>query len=211
MTAVKMSVHRALAEIKLYEKKIDAAMHSQFVVANKVSNKNIGGRSVEEVRKLIQGNFDSVKALIENRKRIKQALVISNAATKVAIAGKEYSVAEAIERKTSVSLDSEFLETLKNQFTEANNKVERNNAELPTKLETYLVSVLGDKASRDPENVKMHTKVFEDGNKFELIDPAKIANFIVEYEKEIAEFLSQVDYGLSEVNATTFLNVDLTD
>ena len=211
MAVVKMSAHRGLAEVKLYNKKIDNALHSSFVVSNKVSNKNIGGRTIEDVRKLIQSNFDSVKALIENRKRIKQSLITSNAETIVSVAGKEYTVAEAIERKASVQLDKDFLIALKNQYTQANNQVEANNSQLPTKLETYLTSVLGDKASREPESVKMHTKVFEDSNRFELIDPAKIADYIVNYEKEIDEFASQVDYALSEVNATTFLEVDLVD
>jgi len=211
MSVVKMSVHRGLAEIKLYDKKIDTLVGASFVIANKVSNKVISGRSLDDVRKVIQGNFDSVKALIENRKRIKQALVKSNAVTVVSVAGKEYTVAEAIERKTSVALDRSFLSALKHQFTQANNTVEMNNSQLPTKLETYLASVLGDKASRDPESVKMHTKVFEDSNRFELIDPAKIADYIVNYEKEIEEFASQVDYALSETNATTFLDVELVD
>ena len=212
MANVKMSVHRGLAEIKLYDRKIESATRNQFVVANKVSNKNIGGRSLDEVRKVIQGNFDSVVALIENRKRIKQALVNSNANTKVTIGTVEYTVAEAIERKNSVQYDLSFLQSLKQQYAQANNAVEQNNAQLPSKLETYLVSVLGgDKVNRDPDTVKAHTKVFEDGNKFELIDPAKIADYIAKYENEINDFSTQVDYTLSEVNATTFIDVDLVD
>ena len=53
--------------------------------------------------------------------------------------------------------------------------------------------------------------VFEDSNKFELIDPRHIADFIVEYEKSIEEFSTQVDYVLSESNATTFVEVELVD
>ncbi len=212
MANVRMSVHRGLAEIKLYDRKIESATRNQFVVANKVSNKNIGGRNLDEVRKVIQGNFDSVVALIENRKRIKQALVNSNANTKVTIGTVEYTVAEAIERKNSVQYDLSFLQSLKQQYAQANNAVEQNNAQLPSKLETYLVSVLGgDKVNRDPETVKAHTKVFEDMNKFELIDPAKIADYITKYENEINDFSTQVDYILSEVNATTFIDVDLVD
>jgi len=211
MSKVNMSVHRGLSEIKLLTSRIDKSMGAAYVTANKVSNKTIGGRSIDEVRRLIEGNFDSVVALIENRKRIKAALVRTNADTKVNVAGAEYTVAEAIERKASIVLDKMFLQTLKNQFTQQNNTVENQNSQLPNKLETYLVSVLGEKGSRSPEDVKMHTKVFEDQNKFELIDPRRIANYIEKYEKEIDEFASQVDYVLSESNATTFFEVDLVD
>ncbi len=211
MANVKMSVHRGLAEIKLYDRKIESATRNQFVVANKVSNKNIGGRNLDEVRNVIKGNFDSVVALIENRKRIKQALVNSNANTKVTIGTIEYTVAEAIERKNSVQYDLSFLQSLKQQYAQANNTVEQNNAQLPSKLETYLVSVLGEKSSRTSDDIKSYTKVFEDSNKFELIDPAKIADYITKYENEINDFSTQVDYTLSEINATTFIDVDLVD
>jgi len=202
MTTVQMSVHRGLSEIKLLSSRIQKSVNSTFVVSNKVSNKTIGGRSINEVRQVIEGNFDSVIALIENRKRIKSALVLSNASTKVTIAGKEYAVAEAIERKAS---------SLKSQFVSHNNNVESQNSQLSGKLETYLASVLGEKSSRSAEDVKMHTKVFEDQNRFELIDPKHIANYIESLEKEIDEFESQVDYVLSESNATTFFEVDLVD
>lgn len=211
MSIVKMSVHRGLAEIKLYDSKITSAFRNTFVVFNKVSNKNIGGKTIGEVKDSIKGNFDSVVALIENRKRVKQAIVGSNARTVVRIGGIDYTVAEAIERKASIKYDLDFLATLKNQYTQANNQVEMQNAQLPAKLETYLASVLGEKASRDPESVKAHTKVFEDNNKLELIDPAKITDFIAKYENEISEFQTQVDYTLSEINATTFIEVDLVD
>lgn len=212
MANVRMSIHRGLAEIKLYDRKIESAIRNQFVVANKVSNKSIGGRTLDEVRKVIQGNFDSVVALIENRKRIKQALVNSNANTTVKVGNVEYTVAEAIERKNSVQYDMSFLQSLKSQYAQANNAVEQNNAQLPSKLETYLVSVLGgDKVARDADSVKAHTKVFEDSNRFELIDPNKIADYITKYENEINDFSSQVDYVLSEVNATTFIDVDLVN
>ena len=211
MATVQMSVHRGLSEIKLLSSRIQKSVNSTFVVSNKVSNKTIGGRSINEVRQVIEGNFDSVIALIENRKRIKSALVLSNASTKVTIAGKEYAVAEAIERKASVDLDRLFLASLKSQFVSHNNNVESQNSQLSGKLETYLASVLGEKSSRSAEDVKMHTKVFEDQNRFELIDPRHIANYIESLEKEIDEFESQVDYVLSESNATTFFEVDLVD
>lgn len=211
MSVVNMSVHRGLAELKLLGNKIERGVNNTFVVANKVSNKNIGGRTIEEAKNSIQGNFDSIVDLIENRKRIKSALVKSNASTVVSISGKEYTVAEAIERKASVALDRMFLNALRLQFARENNAVESQNATLSSKLETYLASVLGEKSSRSPEDVKQHTKVFEDLNRFELIDPKKVANYIEKLQEEIDNFESEVDYVLSESNATTFFDVDLVN
>jgi len=210
MSTVKMSVHRGLAELKLYENKINTAFRNAFVVANKQSNKTIGGRSVEEVTAVIKGNFDSVVTLIENRKRVKDAIVKSNSVTLVTIGGKPMTVAEAIERKASIELDRGFLATLQNQFVQENHKVEANNDQLPTKLESFLVATLGNE-KRDAATVEALTKTFETNNKFVLIDPSKIQDYIAKLATEIEEFASQVDYVLSESNATTFLDVELKD
>ena len=209
MTVVNMSVHRGLSELKLYANKIASLNSGSFVVANKQSNKTIGGRSIEDVNNLIKGNFDSMVALIENRKRIKDAIVKSNAKTNVSVNGKVMTVAEAIERKASIEFERNFLRILQNQFSQQNNIVEQQNLQLPTKLETFLQSTLGEK--RDVATVKDLTKTFEDNNKFVLIDPNHIQDYIQNLDNSINEFASQVDYTLSESNATTFFDVELVD
>ena len=209
MTVVNMSVHRGLSELKLYANKIASLNSGSFVVANKQSNKIIGGRSIEDVNNLIKGNFDSMVALIENRKRIKDAIIKSNASTNITIAGKIMTVAEAIERKASIEFERNFLRILQNQFSQQNNIVEQQNLQLPTKLESFLQSTLGEK--RDVATIKDLTKTFEDNNKFVLIDPNHIQDYIQALDKSINEFASQVDYTLSESNATTFFDVELVD
>lgn len=209
MAVVNMSVHRGLSELKLYANKIASLNSGSFVVANKQTNKTIGGRSIEDVNNLIKGNFDSMVALIENRKRIKDAIVKSNAMTNVSVNGKVMTVAEAIERKASIEFERNFLRILQNQFSQQNNIVDQQNLQLPTKLESFLQSTLGEK--RDVATVKDLTKTFEDNNKYVLIDPNHIQDYIQKLEKNIDEFVSQVDYTLSESNATTFFDVELVD
>jgi len=209
MSQINMSVHRGLSELKLYTNKINTSLNNAFVLANKQSNKMVGGRTVEEVTTAIKGQFDSTVALIENRKRIKDAIVKSNAGTNVVVGGKTMTVAEAIERKVSISLERQFLQSLQNQFVHQNNIVDQNNAQLPSKLESYLQAALGEK--RDAEDVKAATKQFEDSNKYALIDPCHIQNYIGKLTNDIDEFESQVDYILSESNATTFFDVELVD
>jgi len=209
MAVVNMSVHRGLSELKLYANKIASLNSGSFVVANKQSNKTIGGRSIEDVNNLIKGNFDSMVALIENRKRIKDAIVKSNAMTNVSVDGKVMTVAEAIERKASIEFERNFLRILQNQFSQQNNLVDQQNLQLPTNLESFLQATLGEK--RDVATVKDLTKTFEDNNKFVLIDPNHIQDYIQALDKSINEFASQVDYTLSESNATTFFDVELVD
>jgi len=207
----KISVHRALAELKTYNDRISRAIHGTFVIANKKNNDKIQGKTIADYENMIKGNFASYEALTENQRRLKSAVVMSNAVTKVNIGGSEYTIAEAIERKAKLKFDEAFLQTLKQQFNAQNQIVERENAQIPTKLENYLQAVLGDKDKRSIEEIAAHTKSFEDRNKFELIDPCDIGKKIAELEESILNFKTDVDYKLSESNAITQIEVDFMD
>jgi len=211
MAKVKMSIHRALSEIKTYDDRIRNAINSEFIVSNKKSNDKINGKTIEEVRSSIQGNFDSVKSLIENKKRIKSAIVASNAITEVSIGGEVYKVSDAIERKNMIALEEEFLRTLRVQFMKERNKVNSENDQLNNKLEQFLNSILGDKSSRTPQEIEEHTKGFMSRNTYELIDPNKIESYIKELENKILNFKTEVDYVLSESNSLTHVEVELCD
>ena len=211
MAIIKMSIHRALSELKTYDARINKTMEIEFVVANKKSNDKIQGKTLEEYKNQVTGNLASFYALTENQRRIKSAVVHSNATTKVTIGGNLYTVAEAIERKAKLHHDEMFLSTLKTQFLIANHGVEDHNSQLPDKLEKYLQAILGEKDKRSVEDIKMHTKAFEDRNKYELIDPIDIQKQIAEVEEKLLSFKTEVDYILSESNATTFVEIDLVN
>ena len=211
MSKQTMSIHRALAELKSYDDRITRSTDQNFVIANKKSNDKIAGKTIEECKQQIRGGFASYYALTENQRRIKSAVVLSNAITKVKIGGIEYTAAEAIERKAKLHHDESFLKKLKQQFNTQNKKVEDENAALPEKLESYLQSILGEKDKRTVEDISAHTKAFEDRNKYELIDPSDIAKQIEKLEESITGFKTEVDYVLSESNATTFIEVEFVD
>lgn len=205
----KMSVHRALSELKTYNSRINKAIKSSFVQANKKNNNKIDGISIEEFVKKLQGNFDSAKSLIENKKKLKAAIVLSNASTKVTIGNKEYTVAEAIERKQLLVDEKSFLDNLKFQYENQVRFINNKNDKLPQLLEQYLQAVLGEKDKRTVEDIEAHTKNFYSREEYILIDPMNINEYIEELENDIITFETNVDYVLSESNATTFIEVDL--
>lgn len=208
---VKMSVHRALSELKTYDDRIQRALNANFVLANKKSNLKISGKTIQEVEQLIQGNYDSVVALFENKKVIKSAVILSNAQTKVEIDGVEYTIAEAIERKSMLNLEKSFLQQLQSQFSGNNNKVEQENNKVANNVENYLQSILGEKDKRTPEDIETYTKSYLKMNEYELINPCDIAKKIDDLYNRIKTFETEIDYKLSESNATTFIEVDLTN
>lgn len=206
-----MSIHQALAELKLYDNKIWNGLKKDFVTYTKKGNDKIGSYTIQEYSDLLKGNLDSVRALMENKKVVKSAIVLSNANTKITIGDKEYTVAEAIERKSMMEMERKLLSELKAQYVNAMHNIETRNESLKNNLESYLKSVIGEKDKSDPEVVSKFEKQFYDHNEYYLVDPCKINDVINELEKEIDEFESEVDYKLSESNTITKITVNLID
>ncbi|WP_068986640.1 hypothetical protein [Lysinibacillus xylanilyticus] len=204
----KISIHRALTELKMLNHRIEAATNEvSAVLANRKSNSKINGIEMQEYEKQMQASYDKVVSLIDYRNRIKALVVESNAKTKVIVGKEEMTVAEAIERKQSIQYEKELLEVMQQQYRSAVNTVAKENDALPAKLETYLVNILGNKEKQSPEAVKLHTETFMKRNEYELIDPMNVKKKIEALNNRIEEFESEVDAVLSESNATTFIEV----
>ncbi|MFJ6211459.1 hypothetical protein [Lysinibacillus sp. NPDC092081] len=204
----KISIHRALTELKMLNHRIEAATNEvSSVLANRKSNSKINGVEIQESEKQMQASYDKVVSLIDYRNRIKALVVESNAKTKVIVGKEEMTVAEAIERKQSIQYEKELLEVMQQQYRSAINTVAKENDALPAKLETYLVNILGNKDKQSPEEVKLHTDTFMKRNEYELIDPMNVKKKIEALSNRIEEFESEVDAVLSESNATTFIEV----
>ena len=97
-TKEQMTVHKALAELKIIDSRIENAISGgTYVVANKHSNTKIHGVTIDEFKTQMKSDFQKVTDLIARRNAIKRAVVASNATTKVKVGNVEYTVAEAIE------------------------------------------------------------------------------------------------------------------
>jgi len=204
----KMTIHRALSELKTLDARISAATNNgKFIAANRKSNEKIDGLTIEEFKKRCQSDYDSAVSLIKRRKSIKDAIVMSNASTKVKIADLEMSVAEAIERKQSIVYDQNLLNRLNGVYMQANAAVTRENDALPAKLDKYLVDTLGTKDKRDAKEAEELEKAWMKRNEFDLIDQLRLYDKIKGLSDEIMAFLLDVDSSLSESNATTFIEI----
>jgi len=204
----KLSIHRALTELKMLNHRIEAATNEvSTVLANRKSNSKINGVEIQEYEKQMQSSYDKVVGLIGYRNLIKSLVVESNARTKVTVGKEEMTVAEAIERKQSIQFEKKLLDVMQQQYRSAINTIAKENDALPAKLETYLINILGNKDKQSPEEVKLHTETFMKRNEYELIDPMNVKNKIEALNSRIEEFESEVDAVLSESNATTFIEV----
>lgn len=211
MTTEKMNVHKALSELKILDVRIATAIQdSTFCIGNKHSNEKINGVTVDEFKKEIQAGYDKITDLTKRRNAIKRAVVLSNAVTKVTVAGKEYTVAEAIEMKNhGLDYDRQLLQDMKREHAQWVSEInKKNGSDLERRLEAYITSLYGDKETKtDLEKVKKAEAEFVKQNTYELIDPLDIQKKIEELEERISNFMSDVDSALSSSNAITEIEV----
>lgn len=201
-----ISVTRALAQVKSLNDRIGRATAQHFVT-HVVGGKHATSKPAQEVAQILSSNLQSATDLIAQRKAIKAAIVRSNAVTQVTIAGTVQTVAEAIERKSSIQLEQTLLQTLRQQLSQQQALVERTNVQVAARLDALIQTAVGKDRKVDEAELKAITGPFEAQNKAELLDPSNLQGQIDALAADIDAFLLEVDFALSEVNATTQITV----
>lgn len=204
---MEMTITRALAEVKSLDARISTAYGKQFVGIKKKPQQIINGRDVKDILSEFQSNYDSLKDMIDRRHKIKKAVVLSNATTKVNVAGNEMTVAEAIDYKNSIRLDVDMLNTLKKQYANTLNSVNTNNTQVDRMAEQEANQAFGSKQKSDNNAYTKFVEDYKDRNYFEVVDAISIKEKIDVLEKKIEEFNLEVDFVLSESNAMTKIDV----
>lgn len=210
MEVRKMTITRALNELKLLDNRInDKITSTRFVAALQNDKKVFNRLTVEEFSKEVRENFDSIKDLISNRDKIKKAIVKSNAETFVEVGGVKMTVAEAIERKNSIKYEKSVLLMMEGQLKRAEVEVGRGNEEAEKKAFEALQSVIGKENARAPkkeDTEAIYAPVY-DKYKWSVIDPINTNLIIKELKKNIEDFDNNIDIELSSSNATTFIEI----
>jgi hypothetical protein len=205
MSKQQMSVTQALPELKLLEKRIDKVMHT-IPDWCKVSH-NGAPVEKEKHKRETEGALQSFTDLVKRRDAIKRAIILSNAQSKVKIGAFEGTVAEAIEYKSSIRFRRELLESMKNSLQTRREEFERMKGQVDGRLERLLQSELGKDVKTNPETITALTNSFRENNKIELVDPLDLATRIASLEEELDSFETNVDWVLSQSNATTMIEV----
>lgn len=211
-TVERMTVHKALAELKLIGTRIETTIGSgTYCIANKHSNEKIRGISIDDFKKVMQGHYDKATDLINRRNAIKRAVVLSNATTIVKINDAEFTVTEAIEMKNhGMSYFEDLLEKLQDQYRKAQSEIlKQNGDDLEKRAEQYVVGIYGSKEGKvSTDDFEKTKKAFIESQTYELVDPINILDKIEKLEKMINSFTAEVDAALSVSNAITEITVE---
>lgn len=214
-----VTVTRALSYLKSLDDKITKTIVSSTLVGvvkgdqKRLHHPNNSG-SLEMFNRNAQSNFDSICKLMSNRDKIRAALTKSNAETLVTIGGKSMTVADVIEyRRSRIPLMDLLIQQLRNQILTCNNSVAHENHVMEETIERQSTTLYGKDSSKKADGadfLRTMRKELESQHMAALHDPLGIQEIIIELTKELDTFRQEVDYVLSEANATTFLDVDLT-
>jgi hypothetical protein len=192
-----ITITRALVELKTLTARIEKAERQCVFISVKSQN----DQAPKE--KITENHYQKLMDLISYRKKLKSAVVLSNARTQVQIEANRYTVAEAIERKESISYEKTLLAQMKLQLTRATQEVENYNVQVQKKLDKLLEVSFGSNQKNNLEEMKTFSENFLRTNRYELVDPMRLAEKIDQLEDQIIKFESEVDLVLSESNATT--------
>ena len=208
----RMTIHEALAELKALDNKIaNVRSEGTYVDCAKLSATKVNGLVRMDYVKKLQGSYDKIRGLMSRRNAIRLAVVRSNGEAMVTIDGIEISVAQAIVRKSLIEEEIFLLITLKGQYENAVNTLNKENGEkLENKLNTHLGNTIGNnykENTRLAEVVSALSKDFYDNNAYGLIDPVNIGKVIEQMDAEINRFMTQVDSAISVSNALTYIEV----
>lgn len=206
-----ITVTEALAELTLLQKRIESARASlengTLITVVEVGKVPTGFKSREEYEVNAKALVQRVQALLDRRRAIKRAIVVSNASTRVTVAGEEMTVAEAIEMKNFIDYYEAILDTMQSAYTQTRNQYEKAQAKIKERLDKLALEVLGKNEAVNSDQYQSLVDSFMAREGVELLDPTNISKEIERRMIFIEEFKSTCDRVLSISNATTTVEI----
>ena len=204
----KMLVTQALNELKLLDDRINKAINDAvLVIAAKRSEKKVNPNlTKEEFEIRAKAGYQSVLDLIERRKKIKAAVVTSNAVTKVIVHGEEMTVAEAIERKSTIDYEISLLRQMQSQWGAQNREMNMQNIRMEERIDKYIETFVVKDTSKAKDNeLEAMIKPMRESGEYALVDPLSIEKKIADLDDYIKGFRSEVDAILQISNCNTYI------
>lgn len=207
-----MSITRALTRAKTIEKQLARLVESQFVVTLMKREVDDESDVYQDNLKMTKSNFDQFNDLFAELNNIKAAVRKSNEVTKVIIGGEELTVADALVYKNTIVYRNSFLDRITRENRNAESRVEQSKINADNKFATVRENLIKNSQGQDVSEDYLKTVLTEEERRLKkAIVEVKVSgiNNVNEYieaeRKRIDTFLEEVDYVLSESNATTII------
>lgn len=207
-----MSITRALTRVKTIEKQLSRLVESQFVVTLVKREVDNATDVFQDNVNMTKSNFDQFNDLFAELNRIKAAVRKSNEVTKVTIGGEELSVADALVYKNTIVYRNNFLDRITRENRNAESRVEQSKITADNKFAAVRENFIKNAQGQDVNENYVNTVLIEEDRRLKAalvevkVTGIKNVNEYIEAErKRIDTFIEEVDYVLSESNATTMI------
>ena len=203
---VKMSITRALAQVKLIESKLGRAF-AGFDVEVNGKLKGFPNFTTEQFEKEALVEVNSFEDLFKNRLKIKSAIARANIDTKISLFGTEYSIIELIDLKNSSQYKKNVYTNLINNYNKCKSDVVNQEVKIENEVSKQVEVANSNKTqvSKDLTTTLMETYKTLWGGKIIGLDINKISKEKEDLDKLVAE----IDMILSEINSKTEIEVEL--
>ena len=203
---VKMSITRALAQVKLIESKLGRAF-AGFDVEINGKLKYFPNFTTEQFEKEALVEVNSFEDLFKNRLKIKSAIARANIDTKISLFGTEYSIIELIDLKNSSQYKKNVYTNLINNYNKCKSDVVTQDVKIENEVSKQVEVANSNKTQVSKDLTTTLTETYKTlwGGKIIGLDINKISKEKEDLDKLVAE----IDMILSEINSKTEIEVEL--
>jgi hypothetical protein len=197
---MKISLTRLLNEIKLTNKKIDKKLQEDVKYFDVMSSGKLKAyKSEEDMNQTVDAHVKSIDDLITQRDNYKRILLNANNSTTLTVGDAKFTIAEAIAKKETVTQELKWIEA----------KVRADNIESTNeaKLDDLIKASIGKDKKTDAKEIEDITNVFRKNNKVTVADPSGVEKLLESKRVLLDEFISNIDFSLSEINAKTEVEI----
>lgn len=204
---MEISITRALAEVKLIEKKINENKTVMFDI--KLNNKlqNQSWLSPGDFVNNTKGEMDSLRDLYTRRRNIKDAIAKANIENTITINKETFTILSAIDYKNSIVGYVQALERYLSQYLKCKRTLDNRKEEIEEKVDEQVNSSMGSNNQSSKNIVENMLKQYEEMYLGEIVQGVEVSIIEKEIEK-VNEILAEMDMCLSEVNASTKIKID---
>ena len=206
-----MTVHEALCELKTLRKRVEDGIQEAVPIQVKESGATtINGKPVQDFIETAKAQHQSVVDLINRQDAIKRAVNQYNAQKIVTVAGKNFSIAEAIyEKSYGIPMKRYLLSRYQQMLKSAMDSVaDKNGDKLNLRAENAMTSLFGTKEKSEPEKYLKALQEYKEQHMCVLVDPLDLAKVVKKMEEEITGFEAKVDAAIQIANATTEIKIE---
>lgn len=203
---VKMSITRALAQVKLIESKLGRAF-AGFDVEINGKLKYFPNFTTEQFEKEALVEVNSFEDLFKNRLKIKSAIARANIDTKISLLDTEYSIIELIDLKNSSQYKKNVYTNLINNYNKCKSDVVNQDVKIENEVSKQVEVANSNKTQVSKDLTTTLTETYKTlwGGKIVGLDINKISKEKEELDKLVAE----IDMILSEINSRTEIEVEI--